>query len=200
MLPFKVVAAVLCDDIRQEQNSKHILIGVYNGGVIVPNFPAQLVVCWWLQVFPNEIGKLGRHALGASRPSLPSHRNGGRVLPLFIQRRFAVLDLSRRDIDDELGELGGVAGAFGASGHSDLTSPDLTPAPRISLSGQSVISPISSEETPVITLTISLALATSETAILHTRASGLPSNVRSAFALHNASSHATNMAVFPEDF
>ena len=57
MLPFKVVAAVLCDDIRQEQNSKHILIGVYNGGVVVPNFPAEFAVCWWMQILPNEIGK-----------------------------------------------------------------------------------------------------------------------------------------------
>lgn len=57
MLPFKVVAAVLCDDIRQEQNSKHILIGVYNGGVVVPSFPAQLIICWWLQILPNEVGK-----------------------------------------------------------------------------------------------------------------------------------------------
>jgi hypothetical protein len=56
MLPFKIAAVVLCDDIRLEQNNKHILIGVYNGTIVIPNFPAVFPVCWWIQVFSTETG------------------------------------------------------------------------------------------------------------------------------------------------
>jgi hypothetical protein len=56
MLPFKVAAVVLCDDIRVEQNNKYILIGVYNGTVVVPVFPSEFPVCWWMQIPPAEIG------------------------------------------------------------------------------------------------------------------------------------------------
>jgi hypothetical protein len=57
MLPFNIEAAVLCDEIRQEANGKHILIGVYNGVIVVVDFPADLLVSWWIQVFPNKLGK-----------------------------------------------------------------------------------------------------------------------------------------------
>jgi hypothetical protein len=58
MLPFKVVSAVLCDDIRIEKNDKFLLIGVYAGTVIVPGIPADLNVCWWIQIVPEEVGKI----------------------------------------------------------------------------------------------------------------------------------------------
>jgi hypothetical protein len=56
-LPFKVTAVVLCDDIRLEQNNKHILIGVYNGTIVFPNFPAQVQVSWWMQIWTLETGQ-----------------------------------------------------------------------------------------------------------------------------------------------
>ena len=39
---FKVISIVICDDIRREQNKKHILIGVYSGTIIVGELPAVL--------------------------------------------------------------------------------------------------------------------------------------------------------------
>jgi hypothetical protein len=57
MLPFKVSAVILCDDIRLEQNNKHILIGVYNGTIVVQDFPAEFPVCWWIQTLTNQTGK-----------------------------------------------------------------------------------------------------------------------------------------------
>ncbi len=57
MLPFEIRAVVACDDVRQEQNNKHILIGVYNGTIVVPGFPAELQLSWWLQVYTTETGK-----------------------------------------------------------------------------------------------------------------------------------------------
>jgi hypothetical protein len=35
---------VVCDDIRREDNGKEILIGVYSGGIIVPQFPVPLAL------------------------------------------------------------------------------------------------------------------------------------------------------------
>lgn len=57
MLPFKTSAVVQCDDIRVEQNGKFILIGVYTGTVVVTGFPAELATSWWIQLFPEKIGK-----------------------------------------------------------------------------------------------------------------------------------------------
>jgi hypothetical protein len=57
MLPFKVTAVVLCDDIRQEQNNKFILIGVYNGTIVVQDYPTETPVSWWIQVQPEKPGK-----------------------------------------------------------------------------------------------------------------------------------------------
>ncbi len=57
MLPFKVGSVVLCDDIRVEKNEKFILIGVYSGTVIVPGFPTEIGICWWIQNFPHEVGR-----------------------------------------------------------------------------------------------------------------------------------------------
>jgi Family of unknown function (DUF6941) len=57
MLPFKVAAAVLCDDVRKEDSNKAILIGVYNGTVVVPELPATIMVAWWMQIMPLQTGK-----------------------------------------------------------------------------------------------------------------------------------------------
>jgi len=37
-----VVFAVLCEDVREEVNRKHSLMGVYSGNILVPQFPAHL--------------------------------------------------------------------------------------------------------------------------------------------------------------
>ena len=42
-------AVVVCDDIRQEDNQKVILIGVYNNTIIVNNFPTVLLFKYWIQ-------------------------------------------------------------------------------------------------------------------------------------------------------
>ncbi len=62
----------------------------------------------------REFGGAGSSAFNAA---LASHHNGVRVFPLFLWRRWPVLDLTRRNIDDHLGELGGIAGALFHSGY-----------------------------------------------------------------------------------
>lgn len=46
----KLVTALLCDDVRTENTSKDILIGVYHGGVVVNRLPAILRLVLYLQI------------------------------------------------------------------------------------------------------------------------------------------------------
>jgi hypothetical protein len=45
----KIRQVVVCDDIRREINGKEILIGVYNAGIVVPNFPTAMALSFWIQ-------------------------------------------------------------------------------------------------------------------------------------------------------
>ena len=56
MSPFDISAAVLCDDVRRENNGKHILIGVYLHSVLVEDFPANLMLTVWVEIKPKEVG------------------------------------------------------------------------------------------------------------------------------------------------
>ena len=57
MPPFDVLSAVLCDDVRQENNGKYILIGVYVHSVVVTDFPANISLTVWIEIKPNEVGE-----------------------------------------------------------------------------------------------------------------------------------------------
>ena len=48
--------AVLCDDIRKEDNGKLILIGVYTGNILVSTFPAHLGAAAYLHGFATSHG------------------------------------------------------------------------------------------------------------------------------------------------
>ncbi len=50
-------AVILCDDVRVENNGKHILIGVYSGDIYVSEFAFQLPLRLWINVTPKEVGK-----------------------------------------------------------------------------------------------------------------------------------------------
>lgn len=50
--------AVICDDIRREDNGKQILIGVYSEDIIVSSFPAQLNLAMWLQCKAENSGEV----------------------------------------------------------------------------------------------------------------------------------------------
>lgn len=57
MRHFDVSSVVLCDDVRQEANGKHILIGVYIDSVLVVDFPTNISLTIWVVFKPNEIGE-----------------------------------------------------------------------------------------------------------------------------------------------
>lgn len=57
MPPFDVLSVVLCDDVRQENNGKHILIGVYLRSVFVEDFPTNISLTMWIEFTPSEVGE-----------------------------------------------------------------------------------------------------------------------------------------------
>jgi hypothetical protein len=62
MTTSSIGAVMLCDDIRQEINGKHILIGVYSGNqIIVPAMPFTIPISIWIEYFPESTGKTAFH-------------------------------------------------------------------------------------------------------------------------------------------
>ena len=47
-LPVDIKSAILCDDIRREDNGKMLFIGVYVGEILVAEFPVALRLTWVL--------------------------------------------------------------------------------------------------------------------------------------------------------
>lgn len=50
--------AVICDDIRREDNGKQILIGVYSENIGIPSFPANIALSIWLQCIGSKAGEV----------------------------------------------------------------------------------------------------------------------------------------------
>ena len=48
--------AIACDDIRQENNGKFILIGVYAGSIGLPFFPTHIPLGFWMTAKPSRVG------------------------------------------------------------------------------------------------------------------------------------------------
>jgi Family of unknown function (DUF6941) len=49
---------VVCDDARQEDNGKTILIGIYGEDYIVPRFPVGVSLCFWIRFEPTTTGEI----------------------------------------------------------------------------------------------------------------------------------------------
>ena len=49
---------IICDDVRTENSGKDIIIGVYAENIIVPKFPANILLCLWTQFFLNRNGDI----------------------------------------------------------------------------------------------------------------------------------------------
>lgn len=47
-LKLELLAAVLCDEVRTENNGKHIIIGAYGGDIILPETPVTLPLAMWI--------------------------------------------------------------------------------------------------------------------------------------------------------
>lgn len=44
----EIPTAIVCDDLRREENGKEILIGVYSGDIVFPQLPSTMRVCVWI--------------------------------------------------------------------------------------------------------------------------------------------------------
>jgi hypothetical protein len=54
----QVHSLILCDDVRREESGKDILIGVYSGDILVPQFPAALSLSLWAEYTVRGTGPL----------------------------------------------------------------------------------------------------------------------------------------------
>jgi len=57
MNDFEIGAVVVCDEIRKEITQKDLLIGVYAGDIVVPQFPIWINVAVWMEVMPKKLGE-----------------------------------------------------------------------------------------------------------------------------------------------
>ena len=46
----KILSALICDDVRREDNGKEILIGVYSGSIAIPTIPANITLTAWINM------------------------------------------------------------------------------------------------------------------------------------------------------
>jgi hypothetical protein len=61
MIVKNTATIVICDDIRQETNGKHILIGVYGGNILVPEANFSLQLCMWIEFIATSCGTETMH-------------------------------------------------------------------------------------------------------------------------------------------
>jgi len=53
----RVLNCVICDEIRQEVTNKYMLIGVYVGDMVLPDFPSHAAISLWIQYRPDRLGE-----------------------------------------------------------------------------------------------------------------------------------------------
>jgi hypothetical protein len=58
-LPFKINYAIVCDQVRREDNGKLIIIGIYGKSILISEFPAVVPLSIATQVKPTQVGEVG---------------------------------------------------------------------------------------------------------------------------------------------
>ena len=54
----KFLSAIICDDVRKEDNMKEIIIGVYTGNIVVFEKNATITLCVWLYMEVDGNGSI----------------------------------------------------------------------------------------------------------------------------------------------
>lgn len=54
----EIVHCLLCDDVRTEVGFKETIVGVYRGGIAVPQLPSEVFITMWTQVVWSGDGNL----------------------------------------------------------------------------------------------------------------------------------------------
>ena len=52
----KPLSAVVCDEVRREQNGKDIIIGAYGGDILIDSFPITLALSLWISLETSGAG------------------------------------------------------------------------------------------------------------------------------------------------
>lgn len=50
---------IICDDVRQETNMKHLLIGVYSGDIVIAEVGIYLTLCFYFELLVKNAGQYG---------------------------------------------------------------------------------------------------------------------------------------------
>jgi hypothetical protein len=88
---FDVVNAIICDDIRREDNGKAILIGVYGSNIILQSLPATLALSIWVHLDARFSGEkvINFRVIGTARNPISElavdaniARPGGVIVPI----------------------------------------------------------------------------------------------------------------------
>lgn len=56
MAKFRILAVVICDDIRREVSGKDILVGAYSSEIVVGSLPAPMHLAFWLELMSSQSG------------------------------------------------------------------------------------------------------------------------------------------------
>lgn len=57
-LPFEIVLAIACEDIREEKSGKHTLVGVYSGDAIqISQIPGNMAIACFIEASVTQAGK-----------------------------------------------------------------------------------------------------------------------------------------------
>lgn len=54
--PFDVQLCVMCEDVREEKNGKHSLIGVYSGDILISELPGDISMAFFIEIIIREVG------------------------------------------------------------------------------------------------------------------------------------------------
>lgn len=55
---FTIKHVTVCDEIRREDSGKFILIGVYGENIIVPRFPLDMTLAFFMSIIPHKEGEI----------------------------------------------------------------------------------------------------------------------------------------------
>jgi len=77
----KIEMALLCDEVRREDNGKLIIIGVYTPGMELAEFPANIAPCVWIKFAPlgKEDMNIEIRAKDKKRPRSQLLRGKGKI-------------------------------------------------------------------------------------------------------------------------
>ena len=72
--------AIICDEVRVEDTGKHIIIGVYSESIAVSDFPANLLLSFWIQFYVDRDGEIDIELRILSNKKQVAHARGKLII------------------------------------------------------------------------------------------------------------------------